>query len=96
MPIITSSVHIQAWDRTKYGSTAAEGYSLVNKPSGRELGDETMSKVFLEAPLVVVEPLSSFVVDSTDIDDDVAWVEDRGIAGSLEVYASIASQLGRY
>jgi hypothetical protein len=55
-----------------------------------------MSKVFLEAPLVVVEPLSSFVVDSTDIDDDVAWVEDRGIAGSLEVYASITSQLGRY
>lgn len=46
-----------------------------------------MPKYLLESPLVMIEPLFALVIHSTYVDDDIAGVENLGIASSFELWS---------
>lgn len=50
-----------------------------------------MAKYFGEPPLVMVEALLCLVINATNVDNDVACVEDSGVARALHLCASLVS-----
>jgi hypothetical protein len=47
-----------------------------------------VAKHFLKASLMVVKQLLALIVDSTDVHDNVASIEDFGVSSAFEVYIS--------
>lgn len=58
---------------------------LVHQTGGGQLGGETMAEHLGEASLMMIKQLLAFVVDSANINDDVAGLQDGRIPGSLQV-----------
>lgn len=50
-----------------------------------------MTENFRESALVVVEALLGFIVDSTNVNDDVTSIEDGRVARALEVWVARVS-----
>lgn len=48
-----------------------------------------MPKILRESSLVVIEALSSWIIDSSNINYDIASIEFSGIARPDEIYGSL-------
>jgi hypothetical protein len=58
---------------------------LVDETSRGQLRHKATPKVLLEAALVVIKALDRLIVDTSDINDNVAGVEDSRVTRTLEV-----------
>lgn len=64
--------------------------SLIHQSRTAQLRHEPITKHLLEASLVMIEPLLALVIHRAYIDDDIAGVEDLGVARSLELWSDAA------
>jgi hypothetical protein len=64
-------------------------HSLVDQASGRQLGHKAVTEILLKSTLMMIKALNGFIVHAADVNDDVACVEDSGVARPLQVYTTI-------
>lgn len=58
---------------------------LVNEPSRGELRVEAVAENFSETSLVMIKALLRLIVYATNINDDVAGIQDSRVSGAFQV-----------
>lgn len=61
------------------------GNALVDQTRRRQLGCEPKPEDFVESTLMMVKPLTALVVDGTNVDHDIASVENGEISTPLDI-----------